>query len=292
MGTEIQHHDRYSEFYKSAYGSFITRTGTVGLISLLDVSQTAGDFSDAATKDITIVRALSRQHIHADFGAGRFSEWGHHGSFALNPPDCANSILVEQTHRIDIACIPFATLVSLDPEGQLPATGDFGRAHAGVIRDTEMYAMFDQLWQIEHSGAESIRAEEILLWVASKLMQWSGRPRRAPLIEKLAPRSLALAKDRLTADGAENATLGELAALCKLSPHHFCRAFRASTGLPPHRYQIVMRMQRARDLLANSQIPISEIGILVGYDDPSYFSRLFARETGVSPTAWRREAAR
>lgn len=286
--SDFQHHDRYSEFYASAYGSFIKRSASVGSISLLEVSQTAGDYSDGATADITIIRVLSRQRVHADLGAGNFSEWGHHGNFALNPPGFANSIVVDQAHRIDFACIPFATLVNLDPDGRLPADGHFGRAHAGQVRDPEMYAFFDRLWQIEQSE-QTTRAEEAMLWMASRLMQWSGRTRRSLAVEKLAPRTLALAKERLATLDAANVTLAELAALCRLSPHHFCRAFKASTGLPPHRYQIILRMERARDLLTNSSLPVSEISVAVGYEDPAYFSRLFARETGKSPSSWRRE---
>lgn len=72
-----------------------------------------------------------------------------------------------------------------------------------------------------------------------------------------------------------------------LLPSHFCLAFRASTGLPPHRFQIVKRIERARDLLLDPNLSVAGIAQAVGYDDSAYFSRLFSRETGVTPRQWR-----
>ncbi len=67
------------------------------------------------------------------------------------------------------------------------------------------------------------------------------------------------------------------------------RAFKTSTGVPPHRYLVQLRIKKARKLLETIDPPISEIAAQVGYDDPSYLARLFRREVGKTPAAYRRE---
>jgi AraC-like DNA-binding protein len=84
-------------------------------------------------------------------------------------------------------------------------------------------------------------------------------------------------------------SLEELAREVNLSPFHFARAFRDSTGLPPHRYLIQLRMRRACELLAQTSLSVGEVAAAVGYADTAHFSRLFRRTVGASPGAYRRD---
>jgi AraC-like DNA-binding protein len=72
-----------------------------------------------------------------------------------------------------------------------------------------------------------------------------------------------------------------------MSVSNFIRRFRAHTGLPPQQYITKFRMAHARELIATSQMSITDIARIVGYDNPLYFSRMFKKETGVSPRAYR-----
>jgi AraC family transcriptional regulator len=83
--------------------------------------------------------------------------------------------------------------------------------------------------------------------------------------------------------------LAELAALVDLSAEHFCRAFKASTGLPPHAWFVAHRVERARELLDSTNLPVEEVAAQVGYAEPSHFARMFRRTHGRSPTQYRRE---
>lgn len=292
MSADLPIFERQADLYHAEYGAFIRRTSTVGAIDLLELSQTAGDFSDQPSGDLQLIRCMSRAHGHTDFGSGKFSHWSRRGDFVLSPPGFANSIIIDQAHRLQVACIPWQALRSIDIDDRLPRDGHFGDAHRRVNRDPEMSTMVDRLWKLSESEADPLATEQAMTWIADRLIQWTYWPStkvRKPA-EKLAPKALAMSKQLLEADGTQNVTLTELASLCGLSPFHFCRAFKAATGLPPHRYQIVARMERARDLLLNTRLTIAEAGAAVGYDDPAYFSRLFARETGTSPSNWRREA--
>lgn len=113
-------------------------------------------------------------------------------------------------------------------------------------------------------------------------------PPCAPERGGLAPWQLARVRDHLMADLAADVTLADLAALAKLSTYHFCRAFKASTGLPPHRWRAARRIDRARDLLAGGDLPVTEVAALVGFDDPGGFALAFRKATGLSPSQYRR----
>jgi AraC-like DNA-binding protein len=110
-------------------------------------------------------------------------------------------------------------------------------------------------------------------------------PRRA---SGLAPWQLRRAKEMLMAGISEHLPLSAVAAACRLSVSHFARAFRVSTGVPPHQWLIAARVNTARDLLAQSETPLAEIANMCGFADQSHFSRLFAHVNGTSPGAWRR----
>jgi AraC family transcriptional regulator len=87
---------------------------------------------------------------------------------------------------------------------------------------------------------------------------------------------------------AEQISLTTLAQLVRLSPYHFCRAFRQSFGTPPHQYHADHRMGRAKTLLAESASSVTEIGLAVGFRETSSFTAAFRRATGQTPTAYRR----
>lgn len=82
-------------------------------------------------------------------------------------------------------------------------------------------------------------------------------------------------------------TVADLAASCGMSESNFLQVFRRTTGMPPHRYLMKIRMEQARELLQHTKLPISEVAAQCGFTDPLYFSRVFRRENGTSPRNWR-----
>jgi AraC-like DNA-binding protein len=80
----------------------------------------------------------------------------------------------------------------------------------------------------------------------------------------------------------------DLAALVRLNPSHFGRAFRNSFGEPPHEYVIRRRVERAQGLMLSTDASLSEIALDCGLADQSHLTRLFRRVVGESPRAWRR----
>ncbi len=120
---------------------------------------------------------------------------------------------------------------------------------------------------------------------ASRSVDPAGVPSRSGL----APWQLRRAKEMFRADLSANLSLQRVAEACKLSVSHFSRAFKVSTGEPPHQWLLTARIERARDVLADSATPLVEVADMCGFADQSHFSRVFARAMGSSPGAWRRE---
>jgi AraC family transcriptional regulator len=78
-----------------------------------------------------------------------------------------------------------------------------------------------------------------------------------------------------------------LADVARLSPYHFVPAFKQSFGLP-HRYLSSLRMQRAKALLADPAMSVTQIGFNLGFSETSSFTTAFRKPIGLTPTAYRR----
>lgn len=88
---------------------------------------------------------------------------------------------------------------------------------------------------------------------------------------------------------AEDFDLQQLATLAGLSKFHFHRLFKRAIGEAPLRYHLDLRMHEAKRLLRETKRTVVEIGLEVGYTNPSHFAQIFRRETGLSPSDYRRQ---
>lgn len=79
-----------------------------------------------------------------------------------------------------------------------------------------------------------------------------------------------------------------LAAVVRLNPCHFGRAFRNSVGEPPHAYVMRRRVERAQGIMLSTDASLSDIALDCGLADQAHLSRLFRRIVGETPSAWRR----
>jgi AraC family transcriptional regulator len=85
-----------------------------------------------------------------------------------------------------------------------------------------------------------------------------------------------------------NIHLCDLARECGLSVSHFTRTFRKSFGMSPCRWLLERRIDRSKELLVTSDLPIADIAIRSGFSDQTAFTRAFGRIVGDSPGRWRR----
>jgi len=105
---------------------------------------------------------------------------------------------------------------------------------------------------------------------------------------QLAPWQLRRVTDYLAAHLAEDIPLQTLSDLVKLSRSYFSRAFKISTGLAPHQWLLQARIVKAKQMLLDTDRPLAQVAIDVGFADQAHFTRTFRREVGESPGAWQR----
>lgn len=89
---------------------------------------------------------------------------------------------------------------------------------------------------------------------------------------------------------ARDISLDDLAHLCGLTRFHFSRAFKTSFGEPPHKYLTVRRLERAKQLLAGTRMPVADVASACGFNGASQLARSFRDLAGQTPLAFRRNA--
>ena len=87
---------------------------------------------------------------------------------------------------------------------------------------------------------------------------------------------------------AEDIALADLAEIAGLSPHHFCRAFAQTIGMPPYAWLTAQRIERAKELVRSGNLPLKQIAQLSGFTSVQYMTYLFRHSTGQSPAQFRR----
>lgn len=141
------------------------------------------------------------------------------------------------------------------------------------------------------SGASGGRlyAESLANLLAVHLLRHytAARPAGRPFKGGLSGRRLRAVTDFIGDNYERDLTLSELAQVAGMSPFHFAREFKRATGTTPHQYLIKFRVERAKSLLAGSELPLVEVGFRAGFSHQSHFSRLFRRLTGTTPLSYR-----
>jgi AraC family transcriptional regulator len=108
----------------------------------------------------------------------------------------------------------------------------------------------------------------------------------------LAPWQERRAKEMLRANLSGDLGLPELASACRLSSGHFSRAFKQTVGCPPHQWLLHQRVERAKELILNTDEPLCAIALDTGFADQSHFTWVFSQHVKASPAAWRRDQGR
>ena len=189
--------------------------------------------------------------------------------------------------------LPRSALDSIAEQSNAPRVGELS-AQLGVGHDDPV---------IRHIGGGLLQALRrpdetnqlfidymMLAFTAHAAQTYGGlRTIRALARGGLAPWQVKRACERLDSDLGGTLSLQQIAAEFGLSVSHFSRAFRVSTGVPPHQWLLRQRVNAAKQLMTARDLSLSEIAISAGFANQSHFTRVFSAQVGTSPAAWRRE---
>ncbi|MCH8506130.1 MAG: AraC family transcriptional regulator [Ectothiorhodospiraceae bacterium] len=225
-----------------------------------------------------------------DLGAGIFSAQAMPMDFVLAPPNAPTWCRIDSRYRLRFLGIPQDLACrALGRDTRDPM--DFGPLHGRQNRDPFITHTLETLWQelaLEDETSQLFLESAVtsLLARLERLAEQRSRGRapRGGLAAWQSSRVLDYMREHLS----RPISLCELAELVQLSPCHFARAFHQSHGLPPHRYLTRLRLEKARALLAQTGLSVTEIATATGYSS-QHLARRFQRYMGCTPSQYRRQ---
>lgn len=108
---------------------------------------------------------------------------------------------------------------------------------------------------------------------------------------QMPPWQLRRAKEFIEEHCLRTIRLAELAALTGLSESYFCHAFKASTGMPAHQWQMRARIARVQEMLRRKDVSLTNVAAASGFSDQAHLTRVFRRVVGTTPASWKRNMA-
>jgi AraC family transcriptional regulator len=192
--------------------------------------------------------------------------------------------------------LPRATYFYIDPRGPL---ADPALRFGEIEFKPRLFFCNRELWetglkiksQVDNPGSMPRQyAEALGIVLTHELVRInSGAALREPANRGgLAPWQQKRVATYIEEHVADDIPLATLAGLARLSPYHFCRSFKRSFDVPPHRYHAKRRIERAKQLLANRELSVTRIAFDIGFSDTSTFTAAFHRLTGETPSYYRR----
>lgn len=151
-----------------------------------------------------------------------------------------------------------------------------------ILQDPRAVAKLREAHSVLEGTGSALEAESLLIEAFVSLIEHHAVGSFSIRNEGNEHRAVKRAKEYLDAFPMENISLEWLSHESGLSVYHFCRVFRRETGLSPHRYQILRRVNLAKNLIAEG-VPISQVAVETGFYDQPHLTRHFKRVFGVTP---------
>lgn len=284
-----------AEVYRTgAYAAFTRalRQCSAPPVVLVAFAQPAGRFPDPPTNDFTLaINDSGGGRMICDVGAGRSVAPFRRGDLVLKPPGVATQFGADTPHAKRFLSLPKGLVEGLLEQASDGGARGFGRLHAGPFRSRRVQTLLDSIWAEarDDNPYGPIFTEGALLALTAALLRAAHPlPPAARATARLSQARLQRLEEWLEENLSESFSLRDMATVVDLSPFHFARALKASTGLTPRALVTQRRVARARVLLAGDELPLAEVALACGFADQAHFTHVFGRETGATPGAWRR----
>lgn len=213
---------------------------------------------------------------------------------SLSGAASVSQILVKDTVRCLLEVNPKARLTYCELNQTSSAIDAGGRTSLATQADSTRRALPDELVSelktadvVVIGAPMQVCGDELAKAISAHLFAKPSGADRNP--RGLAPWQLRRVIDYMEACLPQRIELACLAAMVGLSQAHFSRAFKASTGLAPYRWQLDSRIRVAQELLINTTASLDQVAEATGFADAVHFGRTFRKHIGVTPAVWRND---
>ncbi|RUO33813.1 helix-turn-helix domain-containing protein [Aliidiomarina soli] len=260
-----------------------------GILDLIEIERPAGDMSRPALPELVLYQdQLGGGRVRGNAGGGCFETLSEKGSLYLAAPNFANTVIAGTRHKLRSLSFPLAHWQNILDEAGGGSVEDL-RLYKGAFHSLIIQSTLRKLWALsEEEGAPSqLLARAGGCEILAELCRLSGTSFTAAK-GGLAPGVKRRCQELMRARLSEDISLDELAAEAQLSLFHFARMFKQSVGVSPRVYLTQLRIEKACELLALTDLPVTDIATKIGYSSNQVLARVFFKYQHMSPSDYRR----
>jgi AraC-like DNA-binding protein len=264
-------------------------------IDIVEVRNPAGCHGGAGVPRLSIAEMRSFARLgRTDFGAGVTKDTTFRpGQFVVPAYNSARSVTVLDRHVFrEFEPDPHLLRSVFEDTKPGTATFDLGVLHASHAEDRTVSAILNHLWNEAAAGnlAWSLATESAVVTLGVALLRTKARLERTPertRVESPCDWRVRRVMERMETEIGSDVGLRELATDVGLSPAHLSAVFVAAVGVPPHRWLLRRRVERARELLMRTHRSITDIALSCGFSSSQHFATVFKGQEGCTPTELR-----
>jgi two-component system response regulator YesN len=156
-------------------------------------------------------------------------------------------------------------------------------SHASRIGSMNEMDYFDYTSHI--SSLMSLRGQQLIEWAFQQFLDITGQVKKRNTID-YSNKIVQATKEYLEAHYTEEISLEDVAEYVNISPQYFSKLIKKHTGFNFIDWLSMLRVNKAKELLTNSNLTVKEVCYMVGYKDPNYFSRIFKKKIGLTPSEY------
>jgi AraC-like DNA-binding protein len=147
-----------------------------------------------------------------------------------------------------------------------------------------LLSIYSQIFELVQNQQPlyQVRASSLVLTLVAEILAHERRTVQHSNSEQLVERAKFFMEENIYRE----VDLGGFGEMLGVSTSHLNSVFKSYTAMTPYQYFISIKIRKAKELLERGDCPIKEVAFRLGFDDPYYFSRLFKKKTGISPSRW------
>ena len=285
----------FAEFYRGAYENFDQTHRVAGSIplDLILCEQDSHETLDPSGEAFVIGTAITSDIRHAwvDVGDGRCTLVDRPGILTMQVAGTDALFHCEGPHTMLLLAAEQAGMERLTGEEPSIVRHALERLQTRQITDPLIGNAMRTIWRYSRRGghAATLMVDGLFYQIAARLLEHAEHPVNEDSGDRaLSAKDTARVTDYIETHLEEGITATELAALLGISPFHFTRLFKTSTGRTPHAYLIERRVSRAERMLTGTDISLAEVALACGFCSQAHLTSTLTRLRGITPGRLRR----